>query len=175
MDVYRLVSLVGVEIETPPANEKNCRQTTLFLAFYPITLSAHAEYSAESSGRTVSRLQRLTINSSFFDLFRQICRFGTSEYGQRKIISSLDDSRTLLVQKLVTAIGAEELDLFMAKLLIVAIEFAFALWAGHPENFRHECPPGSQLIFTAETQSSPSSEYLITRKLFSPRLSAPPR
>jgi hypothetical protein len=37
----------------------------------------------------------------------------------------------------VAAIGAEQLDLFVAKLLIVAIEFAIALRAGHPKNFRH--------------------------------------
>jgi hypothetical protein len=65
----------------------------------------------------------------------------------------------------VTAIGAEKLDLFVPELLIVTIEFAFALRAGHPKDFRH----GSswhKIIFTTETQSSPRSKYFLTRKLF---------
>jgi len=37
----------------------------------------------------------------------------------------------------VAAKGAEKLDLFVAKFLIVTIEFAVALRAGHPENFGH--------------------------------------
>jgi hypothetical protein len=52
-------------------------------------------------------------------------------------ITSLNDFRTLLVQKLVTAIGAEKLDLLAPKFLVVTIELAFALRAGHPENFCH--------------------------------------
>ena len=40
-----------------------------------------------------------------------------------------------------TAIGAEELDLLVPKLLPVTIEFAFTLWAGHPKNFRHDAFP----------------------------------
>jgi len=36
-----------------------------------------------------------------------------------------------------TAIGAEELDLLVAKLLIVTVEFAFALRTGYPEDFCH--------------------------------------
>jgi hypothetical protein len=51
--------------------------------------------------------------------------------------SSLDDFRAFLVQKLVTAIGAEELDFLVPELLPVAIEFAFTLRAGHPKNFCH--------------------------------------
>jgi hypothetical protein len=39
----------------------------------------------------------------------------------------------------VAAIGAEDLDLLVPELLPVAIEIAFALRAGHPENFRHVC------------------------------------
>jgi hypothetical protein len=35
------------------------------------------------------------------------------------------------------AVGAEKLDLFMTKFLIMAIEFAVALRTGHPENFGH--------------------------------------
>jgi hypothetical protein len=35
------------------------------------------------------------------------------------------------------AIGAEKLDLFVPKLLIVTIEFAVALRASYPENFGH--------------------------------------
>jgi hypothetical protein len=41
----------------------------------------------------------------------------------------------------VTAIGAEELDLFVAKFLVVTIEFALALRAGHPKDFCHGCFP----------------------------------
>jgi hypothetical protein len=52
-------------------------------------------------------------------------------------ITSLDDFRTLLVQKLVAAIRAEELDLLVPKFLVVTIKLAFALWAGHPKYFRH--------------------------------------
>jgi hypothetical protein len=37
----------------------------------------------------------------------------------------------------VAAIGAEKLDLLVPELLIVTIELALALRAGHPENFRH--------------------------------------
>ena len=36
-----------------------------------------------------------------------------------------------------TAIGAEQLDLLVAKLLIVTVEFAFALRTGYPEDFCH--------------------------------------
>jgi hypothetical protein len=39
------------------------------------------------------------------------------------------------------AVGAEKLDLFMTKFLIMAIEFALALRAGHPENFGHKATP----------------------------------
>jgi hypothetical protein len=52
-------------------------------------------------------------------------------------IISLDDFRTLFVQELVAAIGAEKLDLLAPKFLIVAIKFTFALRTGHPENFGH--------------------------------------
>jgi hypothetical protein len=52
-------------------------------------------------------------------------------------ITSLDDLRALLIEELVTAIGAEELDFLMPELLPVAIELAFALRAGHPKNLRH--------------------------------------
>jgi hypothetical protein len=55
----------------------------------------------------------------------------------RCLCSSLDDLGTLFVQKLVTAIGAEKLDLLVPELLPVTIKFAFALRAGHPKNFRH--------------------------------------
>jgi hypothetical protein len=41
----------------------------------------------------------------------------------------------------VAAIGAKELDLFVPKFLIVAIKLAFALRAGHPENFGHGFVP----------------------------------
>jgi hypothetical protein len=38
----------------------------------------------------------------------------------------------------VAAIRAEELDLLVAKFLVVTIEFALALWAGHPKDFCHD-------------------------------------
>ena len=53
------------------------------------------------------------------------------------MLSSLDDFRALFVQELVTAIGTEQLDLLASKFLVVTIELAFTLRAGHPENFRH--------------------------------------
>jgi hypothetical protein len=53
-------------------------------------------------------------------------------------VASFDDFWTFFVQKLVAAIGAEELDLFAPKFLIVTIKFAFALRTGHPKNFRHD-------------------------------------
>src|SRR5262245_52259446 len=53
------------------------------------------------------------------------------------MLSSLDDFRALFVQELVAAIGTEQLDFLAPKFLIVTIELAFALRAGHPENFRH--------------------------------------
>jgi hypothetical protein len=37
----------------------------------------------------------------------------------------------------VTAIGAEEIDFFVPKLLPVTIELALALRTGHPKDFRH--------------------------------------
>jgi hypothetical protein len=51
----------------------------------------------------------------------------------------------------VAAVGAEELDLLVAELLIVTIELAFALRAGHPKNLRHSSS-WYQSVFTAETQ-----------------------
>src|SRR5262245_32808542 len=51
------------------------------------------------------------------------------------ILSSLDDFRALFVQELVVAIGTEQLDLLVPKFLVVTIELACALRAGHPENF----------------------------------------
>src|SRR5215475_294808 len=56
--------------------------------------------------------------------------------------SSLDDFRALFVQELVAAIGTEQLDFLAPKFLIVTIELAFTLRAGHPENFRHGSVPG---------------------------------
>jgi hypothetical protein len=38
----------------------------------------------------------------------------------------------------VTAIGTEKLDLLMPELLIVTIELALAVRAGHPKNFCHD-------------------------------------
>jgi hypothetical protein len=45
----------------------------------------------------------------------------------------------------VTAIGTEELDLLVAKLVIVTIKFAAALWAGHPKDFCHDSFPPQQI------------------------------
>ena len=87
------------------------------------------------------------------------------------LITSLDDFGAFLVQKLMAAIGAEELDFLVPELLPVAIKFAFALRTGHPKNFRH----GSswhKIIFTTETQSSPSSEYFLLKNAFLRVLSA---
>ena len=53
------------------------------------------------------------------------------------MLSSLDDFRALVVHELVAAIGTEQLDFLAPKFLVVTIELAFALRAGHPENFRH--------------------------------------
>jgi hypothetical protein len=50
----------------------------------------------------------------------------------------LDDFRALLVQKLVTAIGTEELDIFVPELLPMTIKFAFAFGTGHPKNSCHD-------------------------------------
>jgi hypothetical protein len=58
-----------------------------------------------------------------------------------KSFTSLDDLNALLVQKLVAAIGTEELDLFVPKLMPVAIKLALALRAGHPKYFRHSSDP----------------------------------
>jgi hypothetical protein len=55
--------------------------------------------------------------------------------------SSLDDFGALLVKKLVTAIGAEKLNLLMPELLPVTIEFTVAAGTGHPENLRHFAMP----------------------------------
>jgi hypothetical protein len=53
------------------------------------------------------------------------------------ISSSLDDLGAFFVQKLMAAIGAEQFDLLVPELLIVAIKFALALRARHPKNLRH--------------------------------------
>jgi hypothetical protein len=46
----------------------------------------------------------------------------------------------------VAAIGAEEFDVFVPKLLPVTIELALALRTGHPENFRHGSSRSSNKI-----------------------------
>jgi hypothetical protein len=53
------------------------------------------------------------------------------------MLHSFDDLGTLLVEKLVTAVGAKKLELLVAQFLPVTIELAFALRAGHPKYFRH--------------------------------------
>jgi hypothetical protein len=72
-------------------------------------------------------------------------------------ITSLNDFRTLLVQKLVTAIGTEQLNFLVSEFVPVTIELAFALWAGHPKNFRHgafppDCAKKQSLGFDPSTQ-----------------------
>ena len=57
------------------------------------------------------------------------------------IVISLNDLGAFFVQKLMAAIGAEELDLLVPELLIVTIELALTLGAGHPKNFRHSSVP----------------------------------
>jgi len=64
-----------------------------------------------------------------------------SKWRPRGLFPSLDDLGTLVVQKLVIAIRTEKFDFLVPQLLPVAIELAFALWAGHPENFRHASIP----------------------------------
>jgi hypothetical protein len=56
-------------------------------------------------------------------------------------IPLFDDFGALLVKELVAAVRAQELDFLVPKFLIVAIKFAFALRAGHPENFCHGSLP----------------------------------
>src|SRR5262245_18559892 len=70
------------------------------------------------------------------------------------MLSSLDDFRALFVQELVAAIGTEQLDLLASKFLVVTIELAFALRAGHPENFRHGSVPRIFSRQGAKAQSS---------------------
>ena len=77
---------------------------------------------------------------------RTFCDQYSTGFKNLEVSTSLDDLRTFFFQKLVAAIGAEKLDLFVAKLLIVTIEIALALRAGHPENFCHDSrPPGLKL------------------------------
>src|SRR5207249_4404464 len=50
--------------------------------------------------------------------------------------SLFDDLRAFLVQKLMTTVGAEKLDLLVPQFLPVTIKLAVALRAGHPKNLR---------------------------------------
>jgi hypothetical protein len=79
-------------------------------------------------------------------------------------LASLDDLGAFLVQKLMGAIGAEELDVFVTKLLIVAIELAFALRTGHPKDFRHSSVPR---IFSRKDAKTPSLGINRSRKKIS--------
>jgi hypothetical protein len=87
------------------------------------------------------KVRRVILLCMGFPSIASALTLALSQRAREKRISnsftSLDDFRALLVQKLVAAIGAEELDLFVPKLVPVAIELALALWAGHPKNFRH--------------------------------------
>jgi hypothetical protein len=86
-------------------------------------------------------------------------------------ITSLGDFGTLLVQKLVTAIGAEELDLLVPQLLGMTIKLPFALWAGHPKNFCHVC---LVVLYRRGAEFSEIGIFLNEKTFFS-ALSAPPR
>jgi hypothetical protein len=79
-------------------------------------------------------------------------------------VALLDDFGAFLVQKLMAAVGTEKLDLFVAKLLIVAIELAIALRTGHPKNFRHSSVPR---IFSRKDAKTPSLGINRSRKKIS--------
>src|SRR5205823_13666919 len=121
--------------------------------------------SSGASCRTFSiKLRRSATLGFAFDKISRLDKFAALA----SIACSLfDDLRAFLVQELVTAIGAEKLDLLVPKLLPVAIELAVALRAGHPKNFRHGSSwhqrnkirnkdKFSESLFTTETQSSQS-------------------
>jgi hypothetical protein len=84
-------------------------------------------------------------------VFAALCTLPTA-LGSLSLITLLDDFSALFVQKLVTAIGAEKLDLLVPELLPVTVKFAFALRAGHPKNFRHDSRP--PIFYRAKTLSA---------------------
>src|SRR5207247_2328038 len=92
--------------------------------------------SSGASCRTFSiKLRRSATLDFAFDKISRLDKFAALAVS---IACSLfDDLRAFLVQELVTAIGAEKLDLLVPQFLPVAIELAFALGAGYPKNFRH--------------------------------------
>src|SRR5439155_19091914 len=121
-------------------------------------------YSGASCRTFSIKLRRSATLGFAFDKISRLDKFAALA----SIACSLfDDLRAFLVQELVTAIGAEKLDLLVPKLLPVAIELAVALRAGHPKNFRHGSSwyqrnkirnkdEFSESLFTTETQSSQS-------------------
>src|SRR5882762_2143279 len=70
------------------------------------------------------------------------------------------------------AIGAEELDLLVAKFLVVTIEFAVALRAGHPKDFRHSSVPRICSRQDAKAQSLGTKSILKNFSLLPWRLCA---
>ena len=122
--------------------------------------------SSGASCRTFSiKLRRSATLDFAFDKISRLDKFAALAVS---IACSLfDDLRAFLVQELVTAIGAEKLDLLVPQFLPVAIELAVALGAGYPKNFRHGSSwhqqnkirnkdEFSESLFTTETQSSQS-------------------
>jgi hypothetical protein len=64
----------------------------------------------------------------------------------------------------VAAIGAEEFDPFVPKLVPVAIEFAFTQRAGHPKNLRHEASQGKKIRNpNIETRIAPLKDKFTNR------------
>ena len=122
--------------------------------------------SSGASCRTFSiKLRRSATLGFAFDKISRLDKFAA--LAASIACSLFDDLRAFLVQELVTAIGAEKLDLLVPQFLPVAIELAVALRAGHPKNFRHGSSwhqrnkirnkdEFSESLFTTETQSSQS-------------------
>ena len=90
---------------------------------------------SEKKFRTRNKNFSFMVFSCFFSLIQN------PKSKIQKLVKSLDDLGALLVQKLMAAIGAEKFDLLVPELLVVTIELAFALRAGHPKNFRHASVP----------------------------------
>jgi hypothetical protein len=57
----------------------------------------------------------------------------------------------------VAAIGAEELDLLVPQLLGMTIKLTFALRAGHPKNFSHDCFLTKSEIRSTESETNSKS------------------
>src|SRR5438046_5596970 len=92
--------------------------------------------SSGASCRTFSiKLRRSATLDFAFDKISRLDKFAALAVS---IACSLfDDVRAFLVHELVTALGAENLDLLVPQFLPVAIELAVALRAGYSKHFRH--------------------------------------